>query len=211
MGRNLLLALTGILVTVSPAQANIGLPMLTLIWPFFWLAFIPIILIESWVLYKILKKEPYKKLLWPTTVANSFSIFIGIPLVWGILVAFEIFTPGGGGTYPNLSVFWQFFLSVTLQAPWLLPYESQLYWMVPVAVMVLFFWFFWMSAWSEGFILAKLLRESHSTDVTKKAMWRANMASYAFLYLIDFIYLVYNMIEHSILKRVSYHLEAKNF
>lgn len=198
MRRNLLLVLMVILVTISPTHANMGLPMLGFIWPFFWLAFIPIILIESWVLYKILKKEPYKKLLWPTTVANSFSTFIGIPLVWGILLAFEMLTPGGGGMYPDLSMFWRYFLGVTLQASWLLPYESESYWMIPVASMVLFFWFFWMSAWSEGFILAKLLRKSHPADVAKKAMWRANMASYAFLYLIAFIYLAYNMIEHSI-------------
>jgi hypothetical protein len=190
----------GIFVTISPTHANAGLPMLVLIWPLFWLAFIPIVLIESWVLYKFFKKEPFKNLLWPTTVANSFSTLVGIPLMWGILVALEMLTPGGGGTYPNLSVFWQFFLGVTLQAPWLLPYESEAYWMVPVSIMVLLFWFFFVSAWSEGLILAKFLKKTHPADLIKKATWKANMASYAFLYLIVFLFLVYNLIKHSFSK-----------
>jgi hypothetical protein len=120
--------------------------------------------------------------------------------MWGILVTFEMFTPGGGGTYPSLSPFWQSFLSVTLEAPWLLPYEEEFYWMIPVASVVLMIWFFFISAWSEGIIFAMLLKKTHPTEVAKKAMWKANMASYAFLYLIDFIYLTYNLIEHSISK-----------
>ena len=37
------------------AQADAGLPMLALLWPAFWVLFIPIVIIEAWVARRIIE------------------------------------------------------------------------------------------------------------------------------------------------------------
>lgn len=72
---------------------------------------------------------------------------------------------------------------VTVQAAWLLPYESQLYWMIPAAYVILMIPFFFVSYWIElqvnyGFIKSKI-----DLDDLKKIVCNANLRSYAFLML----------------------------
>lgn len=184
-----------ILLTImpSPVYANIGLPMLAVVWPLFWYALIPIILIEYWVIKKILKTTSKTEPMSGVIVANVCSTFIGIPITWFILLLFELLITGGGGTFRGLSLFWKMFLGVTLGAPWLSPYESELYWMLPVACATLLIPFYFMSSWIEGKIVARYLQGLYQPDDVKKAVWKANQASYAFLYIIVICWLVYGI------------------
>lgn len=180
-------------IVSSPAYANAGLPMLVIVWPLFWLAFIPIVLIEYRILRKTLKTETPRRLIFITTGANLFSTVIGIPIIYFLLLLLEIFIPGGDGTFPYLTEFWRRVLSVTLQAPWLIPYESEFYWMIPVACAFLFIPFYFMSSWIESIIIAYYLRNSYQSRDVKKAVWKANQASYAFLYIIIAGWLIYGI------------------
>lgn len=170
-----------ILLAPTMAHANAGLPMLAFIWPFLWIGFIPIVLIEWMIMKKMLPDISQKSLLKTITISNIFSTFVSIPVVWIFLVIAQMLSPGGGGTYPHLSHFWKLFLSVTVQAPWLLPYEQYFFWMIPTAFTLLMIPFFFMSYWVEGWMTLKLLPQNHSRQVIKSSVWKANLYSYLFL------------------------------
>jgi hypothetical protein len=74
--------------------------------------------------------------------------------------------------------------------------------MVPTACLVLFIPFFFVSSWSEGFIVTKFLKDYDKFNV-KKVTWKANLASYAFLYVIVFGLLIFSLLEGS--PREAYH------
>ena len=86
---------------------------------------------------------------------------------------------GGGGAF-GLDTTLGKVLSVTLQAAWLIPYESDLHWMIPVAGLVLLVPFFFASWWSEYFVSKKMLKE-HPAQRVKIAVRNANIITYALL------------------------------
>ena len=90
---------------------------------------------------------------------------------------------------------WRRFLAVTIQAPWLVPYESDLYWMVPAAALALLPAYFLASCIIEFKVMDVLLRKpaprvlEHGTLQNRnKLVWRAvfaaNVASYAMLAIV---------------------------
>ena len=54
--KNLVILFFIILYVLAPAtaQADAGLPMLVLLWPLSWIAFIPVVIIEAWIAKRIL-------------------------------------------------------------------------------------------------------------------------------------------------------------
>jgi len=165
---------------VTPAYADIGLPMIFITVPNMLLAIIPVIGLESYILLKKLKLTPKRSLL-TSTVVNVASTFIGIPVAWFILALLQIVT-GGGRAY-GMNTLTQKILSVTWQAPWLIPYESSYYWMVPAALCFLLIPFFFIS-WLIEYILAKRILSDISSQEVKKAVFTANLASYGGLLII---------------------------
>lgn len=173
--------------------------MLAILWPLYFIAFIPIVLIEAFPLRKQLNLS-FKHALLTTTVSNIVSTLFGVPLVWLILVTIQMLTPGGTGTYPELSTFSRYVMGVTLQAPWLIPYESQFYWMVPTAVMVLLIPMFFMSYFCEYIISLMLLnRKSDNFDPEniQHGVWIGNIRSYLFLIMLVATYLIYGILTKS--------------
>ncbi len=65
----------------QPAHANMGVPMLTLVWPVMAMALVPIIIIESIVLVMGFGMTAWHSA-WVVTVANLVSTVIGIPVTW---------------------------------------------------------------------------------------------------------------------------------
>src|SRR5690242_5623258 len=90
-------------------------------------------------------------------VANLISTLFGFPLLWGGLLLLELAIGGGG--VPKVPEPWLSIYTVTAQAPWLLPYEDRLYWMVPTAMLVLLVPAFFVSVFIESFIYKRLLRD----------------------------------------------------
>ncbi len=61
-------------------------------------------------------------------------------------------------------------IAVTWQAPWLIPYESDFHWMMPVAGLVLLIPFFFVSWWSEYFVARKMIRDIEPVLIKKSVL-----------------------------------------
>lgn len=170
----------GTLLSVpSVAYANAGVPMLALVWPGMWIALLPVIAIESVVLVRVASVLPRRAVL-VTAVANATSTFLGIPLTWAALFGLQAIVPGGGGAGPDVGTFAGKLFAVTVQAPWLIPHESDLYWMIPAASLVLLVPFFFMS-WGVELLVARLMLRAQDRQPVDLAVLRGNLLSYGLL------------------------------
>lgn len=129
------------------AMANIGLPMIVVTTPWMVICLIPVVAMEAWVLVRQLQVSARSAAV-SSAIANLLTTFVGVPITWGLLVLLQLSTGGGGIPY-DFSTPLGKFLSVTWQAPWLLPFESDLGWMIPAAMATLFVPFFLASWWLE--------------------------------------------------------------
>lgn len=172
-------SIVAILALMLPgiAYANAGLPMLFLAMPVFLISLLPIIAIEAFYISKSLNLT-IKESLKIVSISNVFSTVVGIPLTWFLLVVVQMLT-GGGGAY-GLNSFMGKVLAVTWQAPWLIPYEQDLNWMIPLAGLVLLIPFFFASWWSEYFISKRLLKAIPLSRVKSKVR-NANLITYTLL------------------------------
>lgn len=170
------------------ASANAGVPMIFLVMPVFGLSIIPIILIEAIYLSKKLEIKASSAV--KTAIfSNLVSTIFGIPLTWLLLVLIQMLA-GGGGTF-GLDTTLGKVLSVTLQAPWLIPYQSDLHWMIPVAGLVLLVPFFFVSWWSEYYVSKDFLKE-YSAQRISVAVRNANIITYTLLAFWPIGYLAWN-------------------
>ncbi|PWK52903.1 hypothetical protein [Pleionea mediterranea] len=127
------------LVIPGIAKANAGVPMLFLAMPAYLISLVPIIAIEATYISKSLELSLGQSLK-TVSISNVVSTIIGVPLNWFLLVLVQMVT-GGGSAYGTDS-FMGKVLAVTWQAPWLIPYEKDLNWMIPIADLVLLIPFF---------------------------------------------------------------------
>jgi hypothetical protein len=98
----------------------------------------------------------------------------------------------GGGQAYGLQTLRQKFLAVTWQAPWLIPYESDLNWMIPAASLALLVPFFAGSLAIEIPIVVLMARPCNSRNVSMAVIW-ANLVSYAFLALCGLVWLAWGL------------------
>lgn len=139
------------------------------------LGLLPIILVETGLALRDLK-IPFQKLLKGTAVANLMSTVIGIPVAWFLLVVVQM-TSGGGFAY-GLSTHASRFLAITWQAPWLIPYEGEFYWMIPAATLALLIPFFFASWWVEYVIMKRIFGEIDKR-LLSRVVRNANFISYS--------------------------------
>jgi len=162
------------------------------------LALIPLVAIEAWIIKPRLKLATGEALRF-TGIANVASTIVGIPLAWLALVGLELVSTRGGTAF-GLDTPWRKLLAVTAQAPWLIPYESELYWMVPAATLALLPAYFLVSWGIEYAIVRKLLQKPESSIFEVKppdppagqvriAVLLANVGSYAILALVTLVWL----------------------
>ena len=147
---------------------------------------IPIIMIEAIYLQKTLKLSA-KSAVKTVAISNIVSTAVGIPITWMILVVIQLIT-GGGSSY-GIETVYEKVIAVTWQAPWLIPYESDLKWMVPIAGLVLLVPFYFVSWWSEFLVTKKLLNEINPS-VLKKRIRDANLITYGLLTLWPVVFLI---------------------
>lgn len=174
VGPYLALSLCLSIICCSPAKADAGVPMLAIIWPASWFLLLAIIPIEALIAVRILKTG-WKRNLIMVSVANAFSTLLGIPVTWILLVLCQMFS-GGGGAY-GLGTNETRLLAVTLQSPWLIPYEADLNWMIPAATAVLCVPFFFMSVFVEE-ISARRFVEKEDRALLRRWAWQANGITY---------------------------------
>jgi hypothetical protein len=198
LSRACFLRLLFVFLLAVPAKADAGVPMLFITWPGMLLALIPVVFIEAWIMRPRLELTSGKALKL-AAIANLVSTVVGIPLTWMVLAGLEMLSTGGGMAY-GLSTPWQRILSVTVQAPWLVPYESDLYWMVPAATLALLPAYFLASWGIEYAVIRMLLRIPVSsifeTERTlspgrpvRRAVLFANLGSYTILAVLTLLWL----------------------
>ena len=175
------LIMVSLLAAPSTAHADMGLPMLIIAWPGMGVMLIPVVALEVFVLMRLFG-TPVGRTVEVAATSNIVSTVVGIPVTWGILFGMQAVTGGGRGG-PSVETLAGKVLAVTWQAPWLLPYESDLYWMVPVAMLVLLVPFFFAS-WLIEYQVSRLMMRDFAAGVVKNAVLRANLASYALLVLV---------------------------
>jgi len=176
---------------MTPILADAGVPMIMLVVPAAFFLVVPIIAVETWIARRVSPVSPKRRFL-GVLYANVVSTIVGWPLTWIVLVLLQLFViPGGQSGYNFRSPFGAI-ASVTLQAAWLMPYEDQLYWMVPTAAMVLLVPAFFVTILTEGFVLRVFWREAGSKE-RKSFVWTANIASYGLLYAALLVSLLYSI------------------
>jgi hypothetical protein len=164
--------------------ADAGVPMLFLEFPAMLYALVPVIVVEILVARKIMKIEPRRSIKAIVT-ANLASTVLGFPLLWFLLVVIQMLT--GGGSAHGLQSFWTRVYAVTVQAPWLIPYDADLKWMIPVAAAFLLIPAFFVSVYLERWICKMFWRDQEKGEI-RRFSWIAHFASYAVLIAIAAIY-----------------------
>jgi hypothetical protein len=105
-------------------------------------ALVPIVLIEGFSLSRSLKL-PFGSMSATAAITNIISTVVGIPVTWFLLVSLQLMT-GGGSAYGTETI-WKKIFAVTFQAPWLMPYEKEGYWIGNAAMLTLLVPFFFAS------------------------------------------------------------------
>ena len=164
-------------------------------YPLMIFALIPVILIETWIVVRSLKQSTFTSAK-VVTIANLVSTLLGFPLAWGIMWGISIaVTSGIGEEALGMDTFPKKLFAVTVEAPWLIPYEHDLYWMIPTAAIILLVPAYFVSVWSEGLIMRAMLPKETKSAVFP-AVWKANLASYGFLLLLGVAWLAHSIYSH---------------
>jgi hypothetical protein len=165
--------------SAAPASADMGVPMIALYLPPAWALLLPIMLVEAlvgWRKWRI----PLKAAITSQAVANGVSTLLGVPVAWLFLAGVELTCCG---TALGLGSGWRRAYAVTVQAPWLIPYEDDLKWMIPIALGVLSLIFCALSIACEFPIVRLMVAAEHRPHVWPWVV-RANLVSYAGLYMV---------------------------
>lgn len=164
--------------------ADAGLPMLFVELPVLGLCLVPVIVAETVVARRTLNLGPGKAA-GALIVSNLASTLVGFPLAWGFLLAVQLCV-GGGSSY-GLGTFWARAYAVTVQAPWLIPYEQDLRWMVPIAALYLLIPSFFTSVYLERWICMKFWRDLERARV-RRFSWVSHGVSYSVILLLAAFY-----------------------
>ena len=156
------------------AWANSGVPMIFVTLPLMAIGLLPVIFIEAYIIKKQLNLQPMESVT-ASAIANALAIIVGIPVTWAVLLILQLVS-GGGRSY-QLNPFFEKFLSITWQATWLMPIESDSYWMVPVAMLVLFITFFFAS-WKIEYYIIKRINETIDSNLVNTVCYQANLLTY---------------------------------
>ncbi len=167
------------LVAPLPAAANIGVPMVAVFLPPLWLSLVPVIVIEAWLITRLLGLTP-KNSVTGVALGNVLSTLVGIPLMWAVLATVQGVLAGDAR---GLATVGQKIYAVTVQAPWLIPYEEDLGWMIPIALVVLAVPAYLLSVLIEWRALLPFVELENQTK-TLRAVFLANAASYLLLALL---------------------------
>jgi hypothetical protein len=164
--------------------ADAGVPMIFLEYPAMLCGLLPVILAEFLVARRMLQLSR-REALKGVAAANLLSTIVGFPLLWVLLVVMELCV-GGGGAH-GLSTIWSRIYAVTVQAPWLIPYESDLKWMIPLAALYLLVPAFFASVYLERWICFRFWRGQDRNGI-RRFSWVAHYVSYSVLIVVASIY-----------------------
>ena len=133
----------------STASADVGLPMIFLVWPASWLLFVPVVIVEAAVARRLLTLT-WRKAGALSLVANAWSTIVGIPVTWLALLLVEFLVSLGLWHADHAAHSLPRWVALPFIAPWFLPTPNG--WDVFAAAAVLCVPFYFASvrieAWS---------------------------------------------------------------
>jgi hypothetical protein len=180
--------------------ADMGMPMILVEWPLMIVALVPIIVIET-VLIRRWMPLPRGKAFLGVGLANLLSTLVGVPVSWLSVLLLDGLL-GAALRSAALHYHWQlrgmplehvlfFFLNVA----WGAGLGQYPYWFVPAAAAVLLVPCFYASVWLERWVCAKTWKQIERSQV-RRSVFRANLASYALLFIGACSWLVYELYAH---------------
>jgi len=176
--RSTVVSLFSLVIIALPniAFANAGIPLIAIFLPPMWLGLVLVIIIEAFINSRILS-IPFRKTVLPTTVGNIVSTIAGIPILWVVLSSIEAVFFGNAIGLRTASAK---LYAVTIQSPWLIPYERDLWWMIPAALLV-----FSVPCFAISVLIEAPINRLGLPNLRPRAVWKAtgvsNLASYIFL------------------------------
>jgi hypothetical protein len=163
------------------AKADMGLPMIVIVWPGAWVLLLPIILIEAIVAHRILNLV-WSKSIKVSAMTNAVSTIAGIPITW-LFLALPLWGIGAIGFLSKLPKWLSFALMLPFYALWLPPMPESQEWLIPLSALILCIPFFYASVRIETRVAGKMLKEVKSEDI-RFWVWKANIYSYGFICLL---------------------------
>ncbi|TMA72862.1 MAG: hypothetical protein E6J58_12410 [Deltaproteobacteria bacterium] len=167
-----------------PAHADVGVPMLAVMWPPAWLLLLAIVPAEGYFARRILSLD-WRSALGLSLRANLVSTLVGIPLTWFVLLLVEFGT--GYAVYllkvdeASVPSAVQRAVAITVLAPWLGPGDGLSAWIVPAAAAYLCIPFFFASVLIENRVALRRLGPLETPRV-RKWSWYANGFSYSIIF-----------------------------
>jgi hypothetical protein len=155
--------------------------MLFLAWPAQWIAFLPVVLIETALVAAALR-APYSQQLWPVVKANLLSTLVGVPLAWLAMLALEAGVAAFAfGLLPESATNapWVQVVLFPLMSAWI---GGSNLWEFEVAFLVLAVPFCVVSVLVEHRFLRRLVPHSE-VGTLRRALWRGNVLTYVLLCL----------------------------
>jgi len=153
------------------------MPMIAFLIVIFGYSFVPMVILEVFWL-----KRGFA-LAWATALkAGLFSrlasCFLGVPITWGLLAILQF--ASGGGMPLGIELPIEKVLAVTLQAPWVMPYEDDLKWIVPLACTFLYIPLLFVFVRVESAVCILLL-SLVDPQLIRGTIVRVNLLSYLML------------------------------
>jgi len=170
---------------VTPILADVGVPMIFLQMPLMVAALVPVVFVEALLVRRWLRL-PRGTVFAGVAVANLASTLLGVPLAWLAMLAVEFIVglPLSltlDHLHSNLNSPVLALLGCVIGSAWLPPAETQMHWMIPMALTSLLVASFFASVWLERLVCVRWWQTSDATSV-RRAVFKANLASYLVLF-----------------------------
>lgn len=179
--QNLTLALIGFLSTI-PTGSEVHI--IEMVFPMYLLFLTPAIIIEWLVANHYFPNLSLSKIFWPIAAANILSTLVTTSIT---LTLIQIGTAHGDILLPTPSEIWNIMISI-VKAPWHLHDDGEALTLIFHLVPTLFsiFIFYFMSVFTERFVLTKIFKTFTDKALIKKVCWKMNLASYGCFFILGF-------------------------
>jgi hypothetical protein len=173
---------------MQPMLADVILPTLTILWPPLMLLFVPICVLEAWVLAGQ-NELPFKSVIWAVAKANFYSATVGFLAMWagmvilgiGVNVLLALVDAKSHGS----EMAGYYFSSLTFMGGRVVDYPH----LDELAIATNFIAAYFVSVYFEKQSLKKNLKVL-TNDEAWRASWLMNLGSYGLLAVLIAIYLL---------------------
>ena len=167
----------GLLLIPLTASADIVLPTLGFFWPFYWFLFIPVVLVEAWVMKRMLVQS-WSRSIKVSAGANLVSTFVGMPAATVLLGVIDYLVTGIKPVTPD--TWYNLLYLVTVQSTGL-TFFHDLDASIGVAMMVFTVILFFLSSVLVEYLVAKKMLRETDHALVRKWSWQANLVSYSMI------------------------------